>query len=79
MRVKMLEVFQGRDVSAVLAHEGIPVSVLEKGEEYDVSEVLGLWLVLNGKAVEVKQQKVKPAKREKDELKDEAKDAENQA
>lgn len=59
MRVKMLEVFQGRDVTAVLAHEGIEVSVLENGEEYEVDAELGKWLIDNRKAVAVK-----PPKRE---------------
>ena len=56
MKVKMREVFQGRDVQAVLLHEGLTVSILEKGEEYEVDKPLGLWLVDNGKADEIKQE-----------------------
>lgn len=58
MKVKMKEVFQGRDVQAVLLHEGLTVSILEKGEEYEVDHPLGLWLVDNGKADEIKPQEV---------------------
>lgn len=58
MKVKMKEVFQGRDVQAVLLHESLTVSILEKGEEYEVDHPLGLWLVDNGKADEIKPQEV---------------------
>ena len=58
MKVKMKEVFQGRDVQAVLLHESLTVSILEKGEEYEVDQPLGLWLVDNGKADEIKPQEV---------------------
>ncbi len=71
MRVKMFEVFQGRDVSAILVHEGITVSILEKGEEYDVDELIGKWLVENNKAVEIKSSPPKKSlKREVEDVKD---------
>lgn len=54
MKVKMHEVFQGTGVEATILHDGIKVSILEKGEEYLVSDSLGAWLVENGKAEEMK-------------------------
>lgn len=54
MKVKMLEVFQGTGVEATLLHDGIKVNILEKGEEYLVSDSLGAWLVENHKAEEIK-------------------------
>lgn len=54
MKVKMSEVFQGTGVEATLLHDGIKVSILEKGEEYLVSDSLGAWLVENHKAEEIK-------------------------
>lgn len=61
MKVIMSEVVQGRDIKGTLVHEGIEVSILEKGEEYEVGAVLGKWLVDNGKAKEVvKKVEVKP-------------------
>lgn len=53
MKVIMKEVYQGRDVQAYNVHEGLTVSILEKGEKYEVDKPLGLWLVENGKAEEV--------------------------
>lgn len=50
MKVKMLETYQGRDVQAVHAIDQMTVSILESGEEYEVSAVLGQWLVENRKA-----------------------------
>ena len=58
MKVIMKEVYQGRDVQAYNVHEGLMVSILEKGEEYEVNHPLGLWLVDNGKADEIKPQEV---------------------
>ena len=50
MKVKMNEWFQGK---------GQPT--LKPGEEYEVSELLGAWLLEHGKAVEV--EKPKPEKK----------------
>ena len=57
MKVKMKEVFQGRDVKAELLHEGITVSILEIGESYVVSQSLGDWLIENGKAEKLEEPK----------------------
>ena len=53
MKLKMLGTFQGRDVSAVLADEGLRVSILEAGEVYEVDEALGEYLLLHRKAERV--------------------------
>lgn len=50
MKVKMLETYQGRDVQAVHSIDQITVSILEPGEEYEVTASLGQWLVENRKA-----------------------------
>lgn len=57
MKVKMREVFQGRDVQATLLHEGITVSILEIGESYEVDKPLGEWLIENGKAERLEEPK----------------------
>ena len=59
MKVKMKEVYQGRDVQAYNVHEGLNVSIPEKGEVYEVNQPLGVWLVENGKAEEIKAEEVK--------------------
>ena len=53
MRVKLLETFQGRDVSALLVDEGLKVSILEAGEVYEVDDMLGEYLLLHRKAQKV--------------------------
>lgn len=53
MKVKMVETFQGRDVTALHVIDGINVSILEAGEEYQVNDGLGNWLVENYKAKQV--------------------------
>lgn len=50
MKVKMLEVFQGTGVTALNTFENITVSILEKGEIYEIGTTLGAWLIENGKA-----------------------------
>lgn len=50
MKVKMFETYQGRDVQAVHSIDQLTVSILEPGEEYEVSASLGQWLVENRKA-----------------------------
>lgn len=50
MKVKMLEVFQGTGVTALNTFENITVSILEKGEIYEIGATLGAWLIENGKA-----------------------------
>ena len=57
MKVKMNEWFQGK---------GQPT--LKPGEEYEVSELLGAWLLEHGKAVEAEKPKPKPEPK-KDEVK----------
>ena len=54
MKVKMLETFQQVGATAVLASKGIPVTVLEQGETYDVDATLAAFLIENNKAEEVK-------------------------
>lgn len=46
----MLETVQGRDMSGVLLHEGIRVTILEKDESYIIDDTFGYWLIENGKA-----------------------------
>jgi len=53
MNIKMLETFQSTGDSAVLLHEEITVTILEKGELYRVTETLGTWLIDNRKAQEI--------------------------
>lgn len=61
MKVKMTETFQGRDVTALHVMDGINVSILEAGEEYQVNDSLGAWLIENYKAKEVhKPAQIKP-------------------
>lgn len=50
MNVKMLETVQGVDISGVLLPEGKRVTVLEPGEEYQVADSLGAWLLEHRKA-----------------------------
>lgn len=50
MKIKMLEVMQGRGVSGVLLPDDISVAILEIGREYNVNDAFGQWLVENGKA-----------------------------
>lgn len=53
MKVKMLEIVQGREITGTLLHDGLEVSILETGEEYQVSETLGAWLIEHRKAVKL--------------------------
>jgi hypothetical protein len=53
MKVHMLETFQSTKSTAVLADEGITVSILEVEETYIVDTALGTWLIENRKAVEL--------------------------
>lgn len=53
MKVKMLEVFQGTDVKGILIHEGIEVSVFEIGDEVEVSQALGEYLLQHRKAEKI--------------------------
>lgn len=50
MKIKMLETFQGVGVYATLAHEGLRVSMLEKGETYDADTDLAEYLIASRKA-----------------------------
>lgn len=53
MKVKMLELVQGRDITGTLLHDGLEVSILELDEEYQVSDTLGAWLLEHRKAVKL--------------------------
>lgn len=70
MKVKMSEVFQGRDVSAKLLPGNSQVSALEKDCEYEVSAVLGSWLIENGKAVLIVEAKPEPVSEESETVKE---------
>lgn len=54
MQVKMSEYYQGTGVSAVFVKTGDTVNILAPNEIYEVDNVLGQWLVDNGKATESK-------------------------
>lgn len=58
MKVQMLETYQGVGHTAVLLDEGTRVSILEKGESYEVDLTLGSWLVDNRKAEEIESQPI---------------------
>jgi hypothetical protein len=45
MRIKMRETFQEVGTTAVLADDGLQVSILEAGETYIVDDVLGAYLL----------------------------------
>ena len=53
LKIKMLETTQGRDIHGTLDHEGIESSILTKDDVFMVDRLLGLWLVENGKAIEI--------------------------
>lgn len=78
MKVLMLEVVQGRDIEGI-ASNGDTVKVLEVGQGYTVSQSLGVWLVGNGKAQEVKDAPHYGAQPEPELRNDEAKAEEMQA
>ena len=55
MKVYMLETVQGADVSGILVAKNVTVSILEKGEMYEVNATLGNWLLEHRKAQEAKE------------------------
>lgn len=54
MKVKMLEVFQGTGVKGKLIHDDIEVNIFQVGDEVEVSQDLGDWLLEHRKAEEIK-------------------------
>ena len=50
MKIKMREYFQGRGVSATLLPRGVRVEVLEPGNEYEIDNATGEFLLKSHKA-----------------------------